>query len=102
LNSDERLKIHLAAVFVSNFINYMVGLAFDLSKPNQTFLMPLAIETVRKAFLYEHPSLVQTGPAKRGDINTLEKHLKLLNGMKEHREVYEILSKLIADKPAKK
>jgi len=99
LNSPERLKIHLAAVYVSNFVNYLIGLAFDLCKPNQTFLMPLAIETVRKAFLYEHPSLVQTGPAKRGDIKTIEKHLKLLEGMSEHKEVYEIISNLIAKQP---
>ncbi len=61
-NSEERLNLHLAAVYVSNFVNHLTGLAFDISKPNQMFLMPLAIETIRKAFLYEHPSLVQTGP----------------------------------------
>ncbi len=94
--SDERLKMHLAAVYVSNFVNYLIGLAFDISKPNQELLMPLAIETVRKAFLYEHPSIVQTGPAKRGDIQTISKHLKLLEGMSEHRYVYEMLSKLIS------
>ncbi|MFA6334270.1 MAG: Rossmann-like and DUF2520 domain-containing protein [Bacteroidales bacterium] len=96
LNSHDRLKIHLAAVYVSNFVNYLIGLAFDLSKPSQTFLIPIAIETVRKAFLYEHPSLVQTGPAQRGDITTLRKHLELLNDLPEHREVYEFISELIA------
>jgi predicted short-subunit dehydrogenase-like oxidoreductase (DUF2520 family) len=94
--SDERLKMHLAAVYVSNFVNYLIGLAFDLSKPYQELLMPLAIETVRKAFLYEHPSIVQTGPAKRGDMQTISKHLKLLEGMNEHKYVYEMLSKLIS------
>ncbi len=95
-NSEERLKLHVAAVFVSNFINYITGLAFDLSKPNQMFLMPLAIETIRKAYLYEHPSLVQTGPAIRGDINTIEKHLELLKEMPQHREVYKFITSYIA------
>ncbi len=98
-DSAERLQIHLSAVYVSNFVNYIIGLAFDLSKPNQTFLMPLAIETVRKAFLYEHPSIVQTGPAKRGDFKTMEKHLELLRDLPEHKEVYERISELIANQP---
>ncbi|MDP3436535.1 MAG: DUF2520 domain-containing protein [Bacteroidales bacterium] len=95
-DSQERIKLHLAAVYVSNFVNYLTGLAFDLAKPNQMFLMSLAIETIRKAFLYQHPSLVQTGPAKRGDIETLEKHLKLLQEYPEHKAVYEILSGFIS------
>ncbi|MFA5850195.1 MAG: DUF2520 domain-containing protein [Bacteroidales bacterium] len=101
-DSQERLKIHLAAVYVSNFVNYLTGLAFDLAKPNHMFLMPLAIETVRKAFLYEHPSIVQTGPAKRGDMKTIDKHLSLLSDMTEHKELYEIISKLIAEQKSKK
>jgi len=94
-DSDERLRTHLAAVYVSNFVNYLAGLAFDLAKPNHIFLMPLAIETIRKAFLYDHPSTVQTGPAKRGDILTIEKHLRLLNEKPEHKEVYKFLTNLL-------
>ena len=94
-DSSERLKLHLAAVYVSNFVNHLTGLAFDLSKPNQMFLMPLAIETIRKAFLYEHPSLVQTGPAIRGDFETMEKHLKLLEKLPLHKEVYEVITSQI-------
>ena len=94
-SSVERLKVHTAAVFVSNFVNYLTGLAFDISGQNQMFLMPLAIETVRKAFLYEHPSLVQTGPAIRDDHQTMDKHLKLLENMEDHKLIYETISKLI-------
>ncbi len=100
-DSQERLKIHLAAVYVSNFVNYLTGLAFDLAKPNHMFLMPLAIETVRKAFLYKHPSIVQTGPAKRGDMKTIEKHLSLLSELNEHKELYEVISNLIAKQNSK-
>jgi len=96
--SEERLKLHTAAVYVSNFINYLTGLAFDISKPNQMFLMPLAIESIRKAFLYEHPSLVQTGPAIRGDMDTVEKHRELLKDKLEHKAVYEMLSGFISQK----
>jgi len=83
---------------VSNFVNYITGLAFDLSKPNHMFLMPLAIETIRKAFLYEHPSLVQTGPAIRGDDETIEKHLSLLIDNSPHKEVYKLITEYIKQK----
>lgn len=94
-SSEERLRVHTAAVFISNFVNYLTGLAFDISGQNQMFLMPLAIETVRKAFLYEHPSLVQTGPAVRDDHETMKKHLQMLSNMEDHKLVYETISRLI-------
>ena len=94
-DSAERLRLHLAAVYVSNFVNYLLGLAYDISAPNQMFLVPLAIETIRKAFLYGHPKMVQTGPAKRGDIETLRKHMELLESMPEHKFIYKAISKLI-------
>ena len=94
-DSAERLRLHLAAVYVSNFVNYLFGLAYDISAPNQMFLMPLALETVRKAFLYGHPETVQTGPAKRGDTETIRKHLELLKSLPEHKFIYEAISKLI-------
>lgn len=100
-NSEERLKLHLAAVYVSNFVNHLTGLAYDISKPNQMFLMPLAIETIRKAFLYEHPALVQTGPAVRGDYETIEKHLKLLEDMPLHKEIYDLVTTQIIKRKTK-
>lgn len=90
--SEERSKLHVAAVYISNFTNYLATLAYDISTPNYMFLMPLAIETIRKAFLYEHPSLIQTGPAKRGDLEIIGKHLALLSDYPAHKEVYEILT----------
>jgi len=97
-NSDERLKTHASAVFISNFVNYLTGLACKAGAPNQMFLMPLALETVRKAFLYEDPEKVQTGPAVRGDVSTIEKHLNVLKDMPEQREVYEFLTDKILKK----
>ncbi|MCK9305717.1 MAG: DUF2520 domain-containing protein [Bacteroidales bacterium] len=97
-NSAERLRTHVAAVYISNFINYLAGLAFEISKPNQTLLLPLAIETVRKAFLYENPFDVQTGPARRGDIETICKHLEILGKYPEHRHLYIEITNLILER----
>ncbi|MEF9931460.1 MAG: Rossmann-like and DUF2520 domain-containing protein [Bacteroidales bacterium] len=98
-NSKKRLQMHTAAVFATNFINYLLGLSYDIASPDFTFLLPSAIETVRKAFLHK-PSISQTGPAVRGDSITIKKHLKLLkeNGTNEQYDVYKLLTAKIMEK----
>jgi hypothetical protein len=63
----ERLKLHVAAVFVSNFTNHLYTLAADYcSKEGLNFqmLFPLIIETALR--LRNHlPADMQTGPAAR-------------------------------------
>ena len=101
--SDERLKMHTAAVFGTNFINYILSLAYDISHPDFVFLLPSVIETVRKAFLI-NPKVSQTGPAVREDMETINKHIKYLaskNLLKEE-EVYKFLTNNIIDKFAVK
>ncbi len=98
-NSQKRLKMHTAAVFTTNFVNYMLTMAYEISHPDFTFLLPSAIEAVRKAFLHT-PMTAQTGPALRKDMNTLEKHMQLLEegGYAEHLEIYRQLSKCIMER----
>lgn len=92
---EERSKMHLAAVFTNNFVNHLLGVASDVAGRESVLLMPLAIETVRKAFLYPHPSLVQTGPAIRGDEVTIERHLEMLKENEEAQELYRLMSEKI-------
>lgn len=98
-NSQKRLQMHTAAVFSTNFINYLLGLSYDIAYPDFTFLLPSAIETVRKAFLNK-PSISQTGPAVREDMETIRKHLELLKerGQNEHYQVYKLLTENIMEK----
>lgn len=95
-NSAKRLQMHVAAVFVSNFTNYMLALAYQIAHPDFVYLLPCAVETVRKAFLNK-PSVSQTGPAKRGDTVTINEHLNVLAQMNlnEEREIYEYLSRMV-------
>ncbi len=97
--SQKRLQMHTAAVFATNFVNYMFTLAYDIAKPDFTFLLPTAIEAVRKAFL-NTPMTSQTGPALRGDTGTMNRHIELLErgGFTEHAEVYKQLSECIMKK----
>jgi predicted short-subunit dehydrogenase-like oxidoreductase (DUF2520 family) len=94
VNSEERLLLHVSAVFASNYSNFMYMLAGDiLASKGLSFdlLKPLVAETAHKVLTSE-PYRVQTGPAKRGDTNVIDKHLKLLASMPEYAEIYSLLA----------
>ncbi len=96
--ADDRMAIHLAAVFACNFTNYMFHISktllgkhhFDLD-----LLRPLIAETLNKS-LDLGPEEAQTGPARRGDLETLDRHIAYLQNP-EYREVYRMLSQQILD-----
>ncbi len=81
-DSGRRAQLHLAAVFVCNFVNHMyvvgervmngAGLDFELLKP-------LIAETTAKALAAASPAMVQTGPAVRNDRPTLQRHREQLD-----------------------
>jgi predicted short-subunit dehydrogenase-like oxidoreductase (DUF2520 family) len=77
---EERIKLHVAGVVVNNFTNHLYMLAEDFcEKENIGFnlLFPLIKETAERITLYS-PKQMQTGPALRNDVFTLDKHLKIL------------------------
>ena len=99
IDSIQRRKLHLAAVFMCNFVNYMYILGDDyLAKENinSEILRPLIKETALKA-LKVAPRNSQTGPARRNDKKTMTLHLDLLKGNDRYSTVYTILSKQISD-----
>jgi predicted short-subunit dehydrogenase-like oxidoreductase (DUF2520 family) len=78
LDSAQRLRLHLGAVWASNFTNHLLGVAQALlaeaSLPFE-LLHPLVRETVAKALAAQpSPFGVQTGPAVRHDAPTLVAH----------------------------
>ncbi len=91
---EQRLKLHVAAVIVSNFTNHMYTLAADYcthAGVNFKMLQPLIEETALR--LRKHaPADMQTGPAIRKDITTLDKHLRELSVYPKLRNVYLKLS----------
>lgn len=95
--SEDRKKLHLAAVWVNNFTNHVNHIAFSYLEENGfsfDHLRPLLKETARKISI-ETPYNAQTGPARRDDINVIEEHLSMLNG--DRKEIYRLLSKSIKD-----
>lgn len=94
IDSTTRKKIHLAAVFASNFTNYMLSVSHDLLKKEQVdfdILKPLVFETLKKAFIIG-PSKSQTGPAIRGDHETWQNHLQLLDKKEDLKNIYNLIS----------
>jgi predicted short-subunit dehydrogenase-like oxidoreductase (DUF2520 family) len=94
---EDRQKMHVAAVFVNNFTNYLLQNAEEIMKQTSlpfSILQPLAEETIRKAFLLG-PADAQTGPAIRGDEKTIAAHEELLSSDPEIREIYRALTEAI-------
>lgn len=100
VDSETRLKLHLAAVFACNFTNALYAAAFDyvgenLQPKDGELLWPIMESSFRKVIYNEQPRQAQTGPAMRNDRTVMDKHLKLLRADKRLKEIYEVLSDLI-------
>jgi len=96
VDSNNRKLYHLSAVIASNFTNHLLNIAAKTLESNDLkmdILRPLMEETVAKAFdRGAHDS--QTGPAKRGDTETMKKHTDLLSN-ERYKDIYEIISQSI-------
>jgi predicted short-subunit dehydrogenase-like oxidoreductase (DUF2520 family) len=99
-DSHQRMLLHVAAVFSGNYSNLMYIIGNEiLNKSNQPpeILYPLILETARKAVTGD-PLEMQTGPARRNDTKTIEKHIKALASLPEYDELYRLLANLISKK----
>jgi len=93
-SDGERLKLHTAAVIVNNFSNHLYALAEQFCERSGVefrLLVPLIRETAERISLLS-PSILQTGPAIRHDLVTIEKHMELLSGFPEIQKIYKQLS----------
>lgn len=94
---EQRLKLHVAAVMVSNFTNHLYTLADRYCEGEQvdfSLLYPL-IRQVAERLQYLSPQEAQTGPAIRHDTPTIQKHLALLEQHGELKELYAWFTKSI-------
>lgn len=97
VNDEQRANLHVAAVFANNFSNHCFAIAEKIMNEKDLpfeLLHPLMEETLAKA-LQELPAKMQTGPAIRGDIDTVNRHLQLLEGHSELQLLYTELSRSI-------
>lgn len=100
ISSENRQALHVAAVFAANFTNHMLAVAKEIVEGHELkfdLLKPLIAETLNKS-LEIGPENAQTGPAKRGDLEILDKHLSFLNQNAQVAEIYKLISQHIIDK----
>lgn len=90
----QRQRLHVAAVFASNFTNHLLGISHALLHEAQLpfgLLTPLLRETLEKA-LAAPPFSVQTGPAARHDAPTLARHEAELADHPGWLAIYKLLT----------
>lgn len=102
LCSESRRRMHLAAVFASNFVNHCYACAEDIVKSagvSFDVLFPLIEETCNKLHTLS-PREAQTGPAVRNDRKVMRRQEELLNGTELN--MYRLISRSIYEKSLEK
>jgi predicted short-subunit dehydrogenase-like oxidoreductase (DUF2520 family) len=97
--SDERIRLHIAAVFACNFTNFFYTIASELvQKSNIPFeiLEPLIAETASKIKTLT-PYDAQTGPARRNDEVTMNKQYDMIED-ENQKLIYKFISDCIVAK----
>ncbi len=95
---SERFALHLSAVFAHNFTNHMLYISKSIAEQNNInfsdiiALLKPYFENISKGI---PPANLQTGPAKRNDRLTLDKHLKMLESHKDWQNIYSFVSESI-------
>ena len=101
VNSAEREIYHLTGIFANNFTNHLLALTQELViKHNLDFeqVKPIVEQTANKIISAKNISKIQTGPAKRGNVQIINQHLKLLENDDELMQIYKELSQSIIRK----
>jgi predicted short-subunit dehydrogenase-like oxidoreductase (DUF2520 family) len=97
VDKEHRKLLHLAAVFVCNFVNHMLTAGKEITTKaglSYEVLEPLIAETISKA-MELGPDQSQTGPAVRNDKNTIAKHIDLLSFSPELQNIYKDVTESI-------
>ncbi|EJL60472.1 Rossmann-like and DUF2520 domain-containing protein [Flavobacterium sp. CF136] len=96
ISSEQRKALHVSAVFVNNFTNYLYQIGQEICEEHHVpfeILKPLIQETAEKINTL-NPIDAQTGPAKRNDSNTIAAHLEYLTN-ENQKNIYKILTQSI-------
>ncbi|MCB0699909.1 MAG: DUF2520 domain-containing protein [Chitinophagales bacterium] len=91
---EQRQWLHLCAVMSNNFVNHMMAISEEICNKQQipfSLLYPIVNQTTER-IKHASPKKLQTGPAKRNDVNTIEKHLEMLAQNPQWKELYESIT----------
>jgi predicted short-subunit dehydrogenase-like oxidoreductase (DUF2520 family) len=100
IDDEQKLHLHLLAVMANNFTNGLSYAIYKLANENNFYtelysdLLNFAQKTIQRS-QHNNPVIFQTGPAKRKDEVTIEKHLKLLEHYPEIQKLYKAFTEYI-------
>ena len=96
-SDEDRRKKHLVAVVLNNFVYHLGVLVKEYQREETldifSFLMEQTIDKIKASA----DAGLQTGPARRGDVQTVQAHLKELENHPQLRKIYQLMSSLIAE-----
>ena len=96
LSDDKKKYLHIAGVVINNFTNHLVYQAEQLLESKEIspdLMKPLLKNTISKLENL-NPLAAQTGPARRNDLDTINKHLELISNPKL-KEIYQSITNSI-------
>jgi predicted short-subunit dehydrogenase-like oxidoreductase (DUF2520 family) len=94
IGSNDKVLYHLSAVFVCNLLcalYYAGEKIMDAINIDLEPFLPI-IRATLKNIENKGPLMSLTGPVIRGDLKTVESHLRAMDDMEEHKDVYKTLS----------
>ena len=101
LSPVQKQSIHLSAVFMNNYLSGMIEKIKLMNKEigisekeNQLILQEITKQTISRSWLNPIDETL-TGPIKRGDINTIEKHLEMLKDDELFQQLYKKFGNII-------
>lgn len=97
MNSEERIKCHMGAIIAANFSNHLISLGERYLKENNLpaeILHPLLDEMLSKIKAIGAEN-AQTGPARRKDQGSINKHIALLENDPHLQKMYKFVSESI-------
>jgi len=91
---EQRQWLHLCAVLCNNFTNHMMAVSEQICNKQHipfSLLYPIVSQTAER-ISQASPMKLQTGPARRGDELTIEKHMALLEQNPDWQELYRSIT----------
>lgn len=97
LADNERRALHLSAVMANNFTNHLFTVLKNFTAEKNidfSLLHPIINSTLHNA-QQKDPFTMQTGPAIRGDNDTIDNHLAILQQQPKLKEIYKTFTSSI-------
>ncbi len=90
----QRRWLHLGAVIGNNFVNHLLAICESICTERSlpfSVLMPIISQTFERIH-QQSPAKLQTGPAIRRDLVTIDRHLDLLASHPQLAEIYRSMT----------